>query len=324
MVLAAGEGLRLRPLTLLAAKPVVPVLNRPLLHFTLERLARAGVREAVVNLYHLPGTVRRALGDGSRFGLRLRYSHETTLLGTGGGLRRARRFFGRDGEPLLVVNGDVLFDFDLRALVARHRASGARVTLALRRNPDPRRYSPVVTGRGGRILSIAGRPAPAAGSISLFTGIHVLDPALLERLPDGPSDSVRQLYIPLLAEGERLQGVRVRGAWYDLGGPELYRAAQLALLRRRGGAGGALVDPTARVEPGARVRASVIGPGCVVASGARVERSVLWDRVRVGAGARVTRSVVTSGVRIAAGARVAACVLRRAGTAQTAVSMEER
>jgi NDP-sugar pyrophosphorylase family protein len=320
MVLAAGAGVRLRPLTYLCAKPVVPVLNRPLLHFTLERLAAAGVTEAVVNLHHLPRTVRRALGDGRRFGLRLRWSPEAELLGTGGGLRQARRFFG--DEPLLIVNGDVLFDFDLRALAARHRSSGARATLALRPNPDPRRYSPVVTARGGRILAIAGRPAPARGGVSMFTGIHVLDPALIERLPPGRSDSVRDLYLPLLAQGERLQGLRLRGAWYDLGHPGLYRRAQLALVRRRV-PGGALIAPGARVHATARVRASVIGAGCVVGPGARVERSVLWDHARVGPAARVSDAVLTSGVRLEAGAQAAACVIWRRGTAQHTVPVEE-
>lgn len=318
MILAAGEGLRLRPLTNLLAKPVVPVLGRPLLHFTLERLAAAGIDEAVVNLHHLPHTVRRALGDGRRFGLRLRYSYERdVLLGTGGGPRRARRHFG-DG-PLLIVNGDVLFDFDLRALLERHRASGACATLGLRANPDPRRYSPVVTRRDGRILAIAARPQPARGRVSLFTGVHVLEAGLLRRLPPGPSDSVRDLYVPLLAEGAHLQGVRLRGAWYDLGRPELYRDAQLALLRR-----GACVDASARVDPRARVAGSVVGAGCLIGAGARVERSVLWEGVQVGPGARVRGSILTSGVRLDAQARLADCVVWRAHAQQHVTPMEER
>ncbi len=317
MVLAAGLGLRLRPLTLLRAKPVVPVLGRPLLHFTLERLARAGVSEVMVNLHHLPGSVRRALGDGRAFGLRLRYSHERELLGTGGGPRRVRRFFG--DQPALIVNGDVLFDYDLRELLRRHAVSGACATLLLRRNPDPARYSPVVCARGGRILSIAGRPRPARGSVSLFTGIHVLDPALFERLPAGPSDSVRDLYLPLLAEGARLRGERLRGAWYDLGALAPYRDAQLRLLRGRR----ELIHPRARVHPTARLRSVVVGPDCVIEAGARVERSVLWDGVRVGAGAQVRRSILASRARLPPGARVAARVVWRAHRAQRSAAVEE-
>jgi len=303
MVLAAGLGLRMRPLSRLRAKPVLPVLNRPLLHWTLESLARHGVTEVVVNTHHQAASVRRAVGDGRAFGLRVAYSHERRILGTAGGPRRVRRFFGN--EPFLLVNGDVFFDFDLASLVARHRASGALATLALRPNPDPRLYGPVVTARDGRVVSILGKPAPGRGTVSLFAGVHVLEPSLLDRLPArGASDSVRDLYIPALAHGARLLGVRAKGAWYDLGTPALYRTAQIALLAAgRGGDAGSLVDPTAEIGPDARVVRSVVGPGCRIGAGASVVESVLWEKVRVGASARVSGSVLAAGTRVEAGAR---------------------
>lgn len=300
MVLAAGLGLRMRPLTLLRAKCVLPVLNRPLLHGTMARLARAGVTDVVVNLHHLPDTVTAELGSGRRFGLRIRYSREETILGTGGGPRAVREVFG--DEPLLLVNGDVLFDLDPRRLLAAHRASGARATLALRRNPVPYAYSPVVADRKGRILSIAGRPRRARGAVTMFASVHVLDPALLDRLPEGPSDSMLDLYIPLLAEGAHLQGVRTRGAWYDFGRPSLYRDAQLRLLPGRG-RDRVLVDGKARVAATARLRRSVVGSGARVAGGARVERSVLWDGAVVEAGARVSGAIVATGAVVRAGER---------------------
>jgi mannose-1-phosphate guanylyltransferase len=298
MVLAAGLGLRMRPLTLLRAKPVLPVLDRPLLQFTLERLAKAGVREVIVNLHHLPESVVEAIGPGRRHGLRIRYSREPEILGTGGGPRAVREFFGR--EPFLLVNGDVFFDFDLRALVARHLSSGAVATLALRPQPAARSYSPVVTDKRGRILSIAGRPRARRGTRSMFASVHVLDPRLLERLPVGPSDSVRDLYLPLLAEGAHLAGVRCSGAWYDFGRPSLYRDAQLRMLRGRGQV---LVGSGARIASAAAVRRSVLGARSRVARGARVERSVLWPDAAVEAGARVARSIVTSGGVVRAGER---------------------
>jgi NDP-sugar pyrophosphorylase family protein len=304
MVLAAGLGLRMRPLTTLRAKAALPVLNRPLVCWTLERLARHGVTDVAINLHHLPDSVTKAVGDGSAFGLRVRFSRERRILGTGGGPRRVRDFLG--DEPVLLVNGDVFFDFDLAALVAKHRASGSAATLALKPNPDPKAYSAVVTGPGGRIRSIQGLPRPARGPVSLFTGVHVLDPALLDRLPPGPSDSVRDLYVPLVAEGVPLVGVRVRGAWYDLGSPRLYMAAQSSLLAAGfGGASGSLADERAWIARGARVRRSVIGPGSTVGPGASVVESVLWDGVVVEARARVRRSILTSGVRVAAGQVVA-------------------
>jgi len=320
MVLAAGLGLRMRPLTLLRAKAALPVLNRPLLHWTLESLARHGVTDVVVNLHHLPWTVRSALGDGRGFGLRVQYSLERSLLGTAGGPRKVRALLGE--EPVLLVNGDVLFDFDLGQLIARHRSSGARATLALKPNPDPRRYGPVVTGPGGWVRSLPNLPR-RRGTVSLFTGVHVLDPALLDRLPPGPSDSVRDLYAPLVAAGERIQGVRVRGAWYDLGSPRAYLDSQLALLASgfAGTGRGPLVEAGARVSRGVRITRSVVGRGAVIGVGASVIRSVLWDGARIGAGARVRDTIVATGARVDAGQEVRDSVIapplrgRRRGTA---------
>jgi len=298
MVLAAGLGQRMRPLTLLCAKPVLPVLNRPLLAFTLEQLRLAGVREVVVNLHHLPDSVRDALGSGRHAGLRIRYAEEPEILGTGGGPRAVRAELGR--QPFLLVNGDVLFDFDLAALAARHRAGAARATLALRPQPDARAYSSVVTDRGGRILSIAGLPRPAKGVVSMFAGVHVIDPALLDRLPAGRSEIVPALYGPLLAEGGRLAGVRCRGAWYDLGRPSLYRDAQLRLLSGRGGV---VAARDARIAATAVARRSVIGARARVLTGARIEGSILWAGTVVDTGASVARSIVAAGGVVRAGER---------------------
>jgi NDP-sugar pyrophosphorylase family protein len=301
MVLGAGLGLRMRPLTLLRAKPVLPVLDRPLVAFTLERLARAGVREVVVNLHHLPETVEAALGSGRRFGVRIVYVHEPEILGTGGGPRAVLDRLGRD--EVLLVNGDMYFDFDLRELAARHRRSSALATLALRRHPEPGAYSTVVSDRRGRILSIAGKPAPAEGTESMFAGIHVLHPRLLERLPPGVSDSVRDLYMPLLGEGSHLNGVRHVGAWYDFGRPSLYRDAQLRMLSGRGGRR-LFAGRGARVAAAA-ARRSVIGARSRVAAGARVVSSILWEDVVVEAGARVERAIVTAGGVVRGGDRAA-------------------
>lgn len=299
MVLAAGLGTRMRPLTRRMAKPALPVLNRPLIHWTLEALARAGVREVVVNLHHLPATVRRAAGNGAAFGLRITYSHERLILGTGGGPRKARRLLG--DEPLLLVNGDVVFGFDLAALLAQHRDSGARVTLALLPRPRGSGYTPIRLGSGGRIRSIGG---PGRGPALLFTGIHVLDPRLLDRLPPGASDSVRDLYLPMIRSGEPVHGARVRGAWYDLGRPWLYLRAQVEMLAA--GASGplhppSLIDPGAHVAPEARVSASIVGKGARIAEGAVVSRSLLLPGARVGPRARVVDSILGRASRVVEG-----------------------
>jgi len=308
MLLAAGLGTRLRPLTLLRAKPALPVLNRPLIHWTLEALAAAGVDEVVVNLHHLPRSVTAAVRDGAAFGLRVRWSREREILGTGGGPRAVRRWLG--DEPVLLVNGDMLLALDLRRLVRRHRRTGARVTLGLRPNPDPRRYPPVITGPGGRVRGLRGRPAGARGTASMFAGVHVLDPALLERLPPGASDTVGDLYPALIAAGERVDGIRLGGLWLDIGTPGLYlKAHRLLLARGRGPA----VAPGARLGEGVVLKRAVVGAGAAVGDGARLEDCVLWDGARVGPGARVRRSVVACGGRVGAGERVEGVVVMPAG-----------
>jgi NDP-sugar pyrophosphorylase family protein len=303
MLLAAGLGTRMRPLTRLRAKPALPVMDRPLLHWTLTALAAAGVREVAINTHHLPATVREAVGSGRRWGMRVTWSHERRILGTGGGPRRLRGFFG--DEPGLLVNGDVFFRLDLRPLLARGRRTGASVVLGLVPNPDPRRYSPVAIDGSGRITSIAGRPRRPRGRPWLFAGIHLIDPRLLDRLQAGASDSVRDLYLPLLAEGARIEGVPLRGAWYDLGAPPLYLASQLAMLRTRfpGRARGCLFGPGSAVQRGARVSRSVVGRGSVIEEGAVVEDSVLWDGSRIGRGS-VVRGSIVAGAVLGAGSSV--------------------
>jgi NDP-sugar pyrophosphorylase family protein len=311
MILAAGLGTRMRPLTLDRAKPVLPVLNRPLLHWTLEMLAAHGVREAMINLHYLPRTVRAAVGDGRAFGIKVAYSYEREILGTGGGPRKVRRWIG--DEPLLLLNGDVVFDFDLSALRRRHDRSRAAATLALIPNPDPRRYSRVITGPDGHVRALAGLPRPRRGTVSMFTGVHILDPALLDRLPPGPSDTVRDLYAPLIAEGRPPLGMRMRGPWYDLGSPSLYLASHQSLLasRFRGARRGLVIHPEARVDPRARVVRSVVGKGAVIAGGAEVRGSVLWDRVKVGRDAVVEDSILTGGVKVEDGEALVSSLLMK-------------
>lgn len=316
MILAAGLGTRMRPLTELVAKPALPVLNRPLILWTLERLARHGIRDVAVNLHHLPESVRMAVDQGRHLGLRVTFSSEPTALGTGGGPRALRGFF--DDGPLLLVNGDILFDFDLTRLVARHRASGALATLVLRRNPDPRRYASVVTRPDGRIVSLPGARRRRGGQAWLFTGVQILEPSLLERLPDGASDSVRDLYAPLVDSDGLVVGTSLGGRWLDLGTPELYRRGQLGLLSRQGRAGRGLIDRAAMVSRSAEVRRSVIGPGARVAAGARVSGSILWAGAEVGEGAWVRDSIVATRGRVASGRRLRKAVVMPEGSASRA------
>ena len=227
MVLAAGLAARLRPLTETKPKPLLPVAGRSILEWNLLLLKRHGSTEVIINLHHLGEQIVRALGDGTRLGLRLAYSHEPTLQGTGGGIKQAAPFL-KDG-PFLVLNGDTLSECDLTALIAAHRASGALATLAVRDDPDASTWGPVTLDARGRILQINGKPPLAEPQAALpacmFAGIHVMEPAVLDAIPTGPG-SIIDVYGGLLRQGRLLHGYRMSGYWSDIGDPERYAQAQ--------------------------------------------------------------------------------------------------
>jgi NDP-sugar pyrophosphorylase family protein len=227
MVLAAGLGTRLRPLTKTTPKALLPVAGRPVLEWNLLLLKWHGITEVIINLHHLGEQIVSALGDGARFGLRLAYSHEPTLQGTGGGIKQAAPFL-KDG-PFLVLNGDTLSDCDLTALIATHRASGALATLALREDPEAATWGPVTLDAHGRILQINGNPPlaepRAALAACMFAGIHVMEQTVLNAIPAGPG-SIIDVYGSLLRQGRPLHGYRMSGYWSDIGNPESYAQAQ--------------------------------------------------------------------------------------------------
>src|SRR3989442_12568668 len=227
MVLAAGLGTRLRPLTDTLPKPLLPVAGRPLLEWNLLLLKRHGITEVIINLHHLGEQIVRALGDGARLGLRLAYSHEPTLQGTGGGIKQAAPFL-KDG-PFLVLNGDTLSECDLTALIAAHRVSGALATLAVRDDPEAATWGPITLDAQGRILQINGSPPLAEPRAALpacmFAGIHVMEQAVLDAMPSG-AGSIIDVYDRLLRQGRPLYGYPMTGDWSDIGNPERYAQAQ--------------------------------------------------------------------------------------------------
>lgn len=227
MVLAAGLGMRLRPLTDKTPKPLLPIAGRPLLVWNLLLLKRHGITDVLINLHHLGNQIVQAIGDGSRFGLRVAYSHEPEIQGTGGGIRQAAPFLA-DG-PFLVLNGDTLSACDLAGLIAAHRAGKALATLALREDPEAAAWGPVTVDADLRVLQINGKPPLQTGDPPcrpyMFAGIHVMEPAVLNAIPPGPG-SIIAVYHALLGKGLRLQGWRMSGYWSDIGTRERYEQAE--------------------------------------------------------------------------------------------------
>ena len=279
LVLAAGLGTRLYPLTLCRAKAAVPVAGVPLIRRHLTRLAALGVREVVVNLHHRPDTITAVVGDGAALGCRVRYSWERVLLGSAGGPRRALPLLG---DRFFLVNGDTLCDVDLRALLDVHLSRNARVTLAITANPDPRRYGGVLADADGWVTGFAGAGDPR--NPAHFVGVQIADASVFERLPDGdPAASIGGLYDTLLARTGQVAVHHVAGRFHDIGTPADY------------------LETTRAVGADEQHPAVSLGLRTVVHASSRLVRSVLWDDVIVGAGCVVTDCVLADGVRLAEG-----------------------
>ena len=332
VILAGGQGTRLRPLTFARAKPVVPLLNRPFLAYQLALLRRHGVTDVILSCSYRVDDVEAALGDGRSLGVSLRYVIEKEPLGTGGGVRNAADLTSGD---VFVLNGDVLTDADLTAMRRDHAARASRTTIYLTPVADPRAYGLVETDADGRLLRFREKPGPdePIGTNMINAGVYLLDAALLRRIPADRAVSIEREFFPaLIDDGVPCFGWSCPAYWRDIGNPAAYRAAQIDLLQERvqtplTPAGerhdGSWIVPDATIAAGARVVGpslvagrtrlaagcqvgplAVLGEGCAVGEAASVTGSVLWERVEVGARAVLRDCVIGADARIGAGAVV--------------------
>jgi mannose-1-phosphate guanylyltransferase len=329
LILVGGEGTRLRPLTLTVPKPVVPLIDRPFIRYMIEWLGRHGVDDIVMACGFLAAGVRDVLGEGGDGGPRLRYVEEPDARGTAGAIKFAERFLD---ERFLALNGDVLTDLDLTALVELHEERDATATLALYPVDDPSAYGLVRRTEDGEIVEFVEKPEPEQiDTDEISAGAYVLERSVLDLVPEDREVSIEREVFPKLV-GKGLYGRRLAGYWMDIGTPERYLQASWDILERRVETEvgervddeGLLVDPAARLDDGAQVappafvepRATiaagagigpraVIGPGCEVADGAAVEGSVIHRGCRLGNGARLSGAILAAGVQVGAGATIA-------------------
>jgi len=317
VILAGGEGTRLRPLTLTTPKPVVPVVDRPLLRHQLDLLAGAGVREVVFSVAFRPERVEAVFGDGSAFGVRIRYAVEDTPLGTGGAVRNALPLLD---DRTIVLNGDILTDVDLGTIVARHAAEGAAATILLAPVPNPAAYGLVETEPGGRVLRFLEKPRPdEITTNTINAGIYVLETRVLDLMPEGVNYSIERGFFPaLLARGDLVLGPVHPGYWIDIGTPEKYLQVHRDILNRRFPVpldgeprAGGFVHPTAHVSTEALLDGPFyVGPACEVEGGARLgPDTVLVADVRVRAGACLRDAVLWRGVEAAPDCDVQGCLI---------------
>jgi NDP-sugar pyrophosphorylase family protein len=297
LVLAAGLGTRLWPLTCVRAKAAAPVAGRALVARVLDRLAAHGCTNVVVNLHHLPATITRIVGDGAEWGLRVRYSWEARILDRAGGARHALPLI--DSDPFLILNADTLTNAPLDQLLSAHAATGAIVTLALVPNTAPDRYGGVLLGSGNEVVGFT-RKGDTRPSWH-FIGVQVANRRAFEALPDGePVDSIGGVYDDLMAAAPgSVRGFRCDASFHDIGTVREYaetsftlRAAEAASATTRGVAETFLA--------GARTR---------IAASARLHRTILWDDVTVGDGCALEDCVVTDGLAIPAGTRLSRCAV---------------
>lgn len=336
-VLAAGFGQRLAPLTQTVPKPLFPIGRLPLIGYALKLLAHHGITDVIVNLHHLAKHLRDALGDGTAYGVKITYSEEQEILGTGGGLKKMHAALD---DTFIVVNSDILIDIDLDAVLAAHRQGNALATMILRTDPQQKEYGQIEIDPAGRLRRILGHVSPTdASSIAavaptltpyMFTGVHVIEPRLLEYIPEGIETSViHSGYVKALNNDEVLHGFVSHDYWIDAGTPARYWDANLDALTGKASvryvemlppqrSPGVCVSPSAQVSRAAQLVApvaiaddvhvgdgAVIGPNVVLARGvhvgrgAKVDTSVALDDVRIDSGATVSRSIVGKKAAIA-------------------------
>jgi NDP-sugar pyrophosphorylase family protein len=337
IIIAGGAGTRLRPLTYSRPKPLIPVVNRPFLEYQVALLKRHGIEEIIFCTNYMADKIEGHFGDGSAFGVSMRYAIEETPLGTAGAIKNAQNIAGRD--TLVVLNGDVLTDYDIASVIRFHKEKKALVTLTLAEVPSPSPYGVIITDEAGRVQefrepSEAQKKALASRTKIEYTGevdyinagIYVMEPEALDSIPTGRAVSIeRETYPKMLADGAPVYAAVANGYWLDIGRPEQYRQATEAILSRDiavevpgewtehgyWSEEGAEVDPTADIGPtvhiGKKARISqgaslkgktVIGPRCQIGANATLKNCILEDSVIIGEGVQLCGVILDNGAHV--------------------------
>jgi mannose-1-phosphate guanylyltransferase len=313
LILAGGKGTRLRPLTVYTPKPIVPVVNRPFLEYQIEILKRAGIEDITLSLSYQPDKIQHLLGFGHDLGVNLEYVTEPQPMGTAGAYKYAAN---RLNGPTLVLNGDILTDLIISKLIKHHQASGAQATIALTPVEDPSRYGVVETETDGTVVGFLEKPTPealaASGSNLINAGIYVLEPEVLDLIPEGQNYSFEYNVFPdILSNGLRFSSfVLDKAYWCDIGTPESYLAAHMDFLAgkvrnfpiERGSeydrATSTFVDQNSVIggecviKPHVTITNSVLGRGVVVEEHAVIENSVVWSHTRISHSAEISGAVL--------------------------------
>jgi mannose-1-phosphate guanylyltransferase/phosphomannomutase len=327
VIMAGGFGTRLRPLTFSLPKPMVPVANRPIMQRIVELLKAHGITDHLALLYYQPEAIKDYFGDGSKLGVKMGYVGAEGDLGTAGSVKLGQPSIGKD--RFMVISADILTDFDLTAAIQFHEQNKSKATLVLTRVENPLQFGVVITAKDGRITRFLEKPSwGEVFSDTINTGIYILEPEVLDLIPEGREfDFSKDLFPMMLEKGMPLFGYIAPGYWKDVGTLNEYLNVHRDILAgkveaavdgvRKGRLGtdiwqgeGTAVDPSAKLSnsvilgrnckigPRAELTDCILGDGCIVAEGARIQGAVLWDGVQVGAGAELKECTIAGKVRI--------------------------
>lgn len=327
VIMAGGFGTRIHPLTINLPKPMIPLFNRPIMLHTIELLKKYGITELVLVLYYQPEVIKHYFGDGSEFGVQITYVTPLEDFGTAGAVKAAAKHLT---ERFMIISGDLLTDFDLSQAMAFHDEKKAVATLTLTRVQDPLQFGVVITDKEGRITKFLEKPGwGEVFSDTINTGIYILEPEVLNLIPEGENRDWSQDIFPLLLEQQRpLYGCNIDGYWQDIGNPAAYIEGCHDIFNRRievnfdqkmqnGDAtlytgndcsiseeslehisGMVVLGDNTQIQGKVRLHNSVVGRNCVIENGVQLENAILWDNVYVRANAKVSGGVCGHRVRL--------------------------
>ena len=292
MILAAGLGSRLNPLTLFFPKPAVPFLNRPLIQYSLDFLHQAGIRDIIINTHHLPHEIHNASQSNKTENSFKKpiFSHEPELQGTAGAITRARDFL--DGDTFVVCNGKIYFEERLTDALHFHQKQQALVTLVLIPHVEKSGFNPVFMDKNNRIVSFKSPQEEDYLQPYTFTGVQILDPKILDFLPDRPSDTINDIYPNLIEKGYLIAGFVSQSYWCECSTPQRYLLKSLEVLKKRN------IENLVNSPIQAYCHGVIAGGSIKIQQGSYLENSILWDQINIGQNCSLRSVIVTNGVNL--------------------------
>lgn len=324
LILAGGKGARLRPLALHTPKPIVPLANIPFLFFQIDHIKRAGITEIILSLSYQPRKITDIFGDGMKYGVTMRYTHEDQPRGTAGAWKAAENLIS---DTTIVLNGDVLSDVNLNDVLQYHREKQAEATIVMARVMNPMGYGLVEADAEGRVLRFTEKPAEdEITGDTINAGIYVLEKSILANIrEEGPQNFERDIFPAMLQGGSRVYAYLTHAYWQDIGSPQKYLEATYGIISGRMNLPAypqkacppnnwerkqvaidsySILDGGCMIKPGVAIENSVLGEDCRIEEGALIRDSVIWSGTRVLPGARIERAIIGRQCHIGEGARL--------------------